>query len=330
VKAKKKSKKRPARKTSVKGKSMGIVAVGSMAFDSIETPFGKVAKVLGGSANYFSLSASYFTKVHCVSVVGQDYPADHLKLLQDRGINTAGIKMESGRTFHWSGAYSYDMNEAKTLATELNVFEAFSPELPSEYKDTEYVFLGNISPDLQLKVLDQVKNPRFVAIDTMNFWISGAKDTLIKAISRCDALIINEGEIRQLTQQHNLIAAAQLIHQWGPQTVVVKRGEYGAVLFHNGKVFSIPGLPLAEVKDPTGAGDTFAGGFMGFIASKGSDKINESLLRQAVVFGNVMASFTVQDFGFANLLHLTPGEIEARFHKFVDLTTFSATAFSRS
>lgn len=296
-----------------------------MAFDSIETPFGKVAKVLGGSANYFSLSASYFTKVHAVSVVGEDFPKEHLKLLEERGINTAGIKLESGRTFHWSGSYSFDMNEAKTLATELNVFEAFNPDLPEDYRNAEFVFLGNISPQLQCRVLDQVKQPKFVAIDTMNFWIGGSREELVKAISRCDCLIINEGEIRQLTKQQNLIKSAEIVRAWGPQTVVVKRGEYGAVLFHGATAFSMPGLPLAEVKDPTGAGDTFAGGFMGFLAAQGSDKISEGLLRQAVVFGNVMASFTVQDFGFSNLLHLTQGEIESRFKKFVDLTTFSTS-----
>ncbi|MBY0371536.1 sugar kinase [bacterium] len=299
-----------------------IVAIGSMAFDTIETPFGRVSKALGGSANYFSLSASHFAPVKVVSVVGEDYPKEHLALLQKKGVDTKGIKIEQGRTFHWAGKYSYDLNEATTLQTELNVFQNFEPQLPPDYTDSEFVFLGNIVPALQMKVLDQVKNPKFIAIDTMNFWIESSRDALVKAISRCHCLIINEAEIRQLTQTHNVVKAAQIVRGWGPQITLVKRGEYGAMLFDHGEVFSLPALPLAEVKDPTGAGDTFAGGFVGYLASQSNFSLSRSALRKAVVYGNVMASFTVQDFGFTCLLQLEKKAVEERFRRFVELTSF--------
>lgn len=299
-----------------------IVVVGSMAFDSIETPFGRVAKVLGGSANYFSLSASAFAPVKVVSVVGEDFPAEHIKLFQQRGIDTAGIRTAHGKTFHWAGKYGYDLNEATTLQTELNVFENFEPELPESYRKAEFVFLGNIAPALQSKVLAQIANPKFIAIDTMNFWIESSRDALIQAISKCHALIINEAEARQLTQTHNIVRAAQTVRNWGPQIMVVKRGEYGAMLFDHGEVFSLPALPLAEVKDPTGAGDTFAGGFVGYLASQSNFSLSRYTLRKAVVYGNVMASFTVQDFGFSNLVQLKREMVEERFQKFVELTVF--------
>jgi sugar/nucleoside kinase (ribokinase family) len=299
-----------------------IVVVGSMAFDSIETPFGKIEKVLGGSANHFSLSASLFTPVRCVSVVGQDFPSEHLALLQKRNIDTAGIRIEKGNTFHWSGKYGYDLNEATTLQTDLNVFEHFEPELPATYRKSEFVFLGNIAPALQMKVLAQVENPKFIAIDTMNFWIEGCRDTLIEAVSKCHCLIINEAEIRQLTQTRNIVQAAQTVRSWGPQITVVKRGEYGAMLFDHGEVFSLPALPLAEVKDPTGAGDTFAGGFMGYLASQSLFSLSRYTLRKAVVYGNVMASFAVQDYGSSNLVQLTREKVEERYQRFIDLTLF--------
>ena len=299
-----------------------IVVVGSMAFDSIETPFGRIEKVLGGSANHFAMSASLFTPIRCVSVVGQDFPKEHLDLLQKKNIDTAGIRVEKGATFHWSGKYGYDLSEATTLQTDLNVFEHFEPELPEAYRKSEFVFLGNIAPSLQIKVLSQVQNPKFIAIDTMNFWIEGARDTLIEAISRCHCLIINEAEIRQLTQTRNIVKAAQIVRGWGPQITVVKRGEYGAMLFDHGEVFSLPGLPLAEVKDPTGAGDTFAGGFVGYLASQSNFSLSRYTLRQAVVYGNVMASFAVQDYGSSNLVQLTREAVEERFQRFIDLTVF--------
>lgn len=299
-----------------------IVVVGSMAFDSIETPFGKVAKVLGGSANYFSLSASVFAPIKVVSVVGQDFPPEHMELFKKRGIDTSGIRMEEGRTFHWAGKYGYDLNEATTLQTELNVFESFEPELPTSYRKSEFVFLGNIAPALQTRVLAQIEKPKFIAIDTMNFWIEGSRDALIEAISRCHALIINEAEARQLTQTHNIVKAAQTVRSWGPQIMVVKRGEHGAMLFDHGDVFSLPGLPLAEVKDPTGAGDTFAGGFVGYLASQSNFSLSRYTLRKAIVYGNVMASFAVQDFGFSNLIQLNREMVEERYQRFVDLTVF--------
>jgi sugar/nucleoside kinase (ribokinase family) len=214
------------------------------------------------------------------------------------------------------------MNQAHTLATALNVFENFAPEIPEVYRDTEYVFLGNIAPALQSRVLSQIRAPKFIAIDTMNFWIEGQRDALIQAISRCHALLINEGEVRQLTQTHNIVEAAKIIRSWGPAILVVKRGEYGAVLFDHGDAFGIPGLPLAEVKDPTGAGDTFAGGFLGYLASQSGFSVSRTMLRRAVVYGSVMASFTVQDFGFSQLLNLTQEQIQQRYQRFVELTAF--------
>jgi sugar/nucleoside kinase (ribokinase family) len=299
-----------------------IVVVGSMAFDSIETPFGKAGKILGGSANYFSLCASYFTNVQCVSVVGEDFPKDHLEVFAKRGIDTQGIQVANGKTFHWSGKYEYDMNQAHTLATALNVFEGFDPKIPEPYRSTDFVFLGNIAPQLQMKVLEQVKSPKFIALDTMNFWIEGQREALIRAISKVHCLIVNEGEVRQLTQTYNIVDAAKIVRSWGPQILVIKRGEYGAVLFHEGEMFGIPGLPLAEVKDPTGAGDTFAGGFVGYLASQGHQNITKNVLRRATVYGSVMASFTVQDFGFSQLLTLSKELIQERYQRFVALTAF--------
>lgn len=302
-----------------------IVAVGSMAFDSIETPFARADKVLGGSLNHFALSASYFAPVHCVGIVGEDFPEAHLDLLKSRGVDTGGIRVEKGKTFHWSGKYSYDLHEAHTLATCLNVFEKFDPDLPAAYRKVPFVFLGNIAPALQAKVLSQTENPKFTALDTMNFWIEGQKDELLKVISKVHSLIINEGEIRQLTQKYNIVQAHQIIRRWGPQILIVKRGEYGAVLFDHGEVFSVPGLPLSEVKDPTGAGDAFAGGFMGYLASLGPISISRSALRKAVVYGSVMASFIIQDFGFKELLTLKREAIEERYRRFVDLTHFHSS-----
>lgn len=299
-----------------------IVVVGSMAFDSIETPFGKQGKVLGGSANYFSLSASYFAPVRCVSVVGQDFPKEHLELFKKRNIDTKGIKIDDGQTFHWAGRYGYDLNQAHTLETHLNVFEKFSPEIPADYTNSEFVMLGNIAPPLQSKVLAQMKNPKLIALDTMNFWIEGQREALIQAISKTHILIINEGEVRQLTQTYNIVQAAQIVRSWGPQILVVKRGEYGAILFDHGEVFSVPGLPLAEVKDPTGAGDTFAGGFMGYLASQGQFSLSRYTLRKAIVYGSVMASFTVQDFGFNEILNLSRELIDERYRRFIELTAF--------
>ena len=299
-----------------------IVAVGSLAFDSIETPFGKAGKILGGSANHFSLSASYFTPVKCISVVGEDFPKEHLDFLRSRQIDLEGVTVSPGRTFHWSGRYGYDLHEATTLDTQLNVFEHFSPKVPSSYQNTDFLFLGNILPALQEKVLSDLPKSKFVALDTMNFWIESQKEALIKVLSKVNCLIINEAELRQLTKTHNVVKAGQMVRQWGPQLVVIKRGEYGALLFNQEEAFSLPGLPLTEVKDPTGAGDSFAGGFLGYLASQGKTSPDRSALRQAVVYGSVMASFIVEDFGCNQLLKISKGQIDERFKQFRELTTF--------
>ncbi len=299
-----------------------IVAIGTLAFDSVETPFGKEDKILGGSVNYFSLSASNFVPVRCVSVVGKDFPKEHLDLLESRNISLEGVQRKEGNTFHWSGKYGYDLNEAQTLETELNVFENFDAKLPQSYVETPFVFLGNIMPGLQMHVLEQMKKPKFVAIDSMNYWIEGQREKLVEAISKCHAVIINEGEVRQLTRRYNIVEAAGQIREWGPQILVIKRGEYGAVLFDHGEPFCVPALPLAEVKDPTGAGDTFAGGFMGHLAAQSNLPLSRKVLREAVVYGSVMASFTVQDFGFRELLRLNRNLIQERYLRFVELTRF--------
>lgn len=299
-----------------------IVAVGSLAFDTIETPFGNSGKILGGSANHFSISASYFTPVKCISVVGEDFPKDHLKNLESRGIDLAGVTVASGKTFHWSGKYGYDLHEATTLETHLNVFEHFSPQVPESYQNSDFLFLGNILPKLQSKVRENLPKAKFVALDTMNFWIESQKDSLIDVLSQVNCLIINEAELRQLTQTHNVVKAAHKVRQWGPQLVVIKRGEYGALLFNQEEAFSLPGLPISEVKDPTGAGDSFAGGFLGFLASQGQTKPDRTSLRQAVVYGSVMASFIVEDFGCNQLLKCSKELINQRFQRFKELTHF--------
>jgi sugar/nucleoside kinase (ribokinase family) len=299
-----------------------IVVVGSMAFDSIETPFGKTDKVLGGSANYFSLAASYFNPVKVVSVVGEDYPADQLELLRRHNIDTDGIRIEQGQTFHWSGKYEFDLNVAHTLDTKLNVFEKFEPVLPESYRGAPFLFLGNILPGLQIQVAGQMKAPKFIALDTMNYWIESQREELISAIRKANAIIVNEGEARQLTKLHNVVQAGKKIREWGPKIVVVKRGEYGAMLFESDDVFSLPGLPLSEIKDPTGAGDSFAGGFMGFLAAQGEQALTGALLRKAVVYGSTMASFTVQEFGFKALLGLNREIVDERYRRFIKLTAF--------
>ncbi|NBX76638.1 MAG: sugar kinase [Proteobacteria bacterium] len=300
-----------------------IVAVGSLAFDSIETPFGSVGKILGGSANHFSLSASYFSPVKCISVVGEDYPKDHLDYLKSKNIDLSGVTVSEGKTFHWSGRYGYDLHEATTLDTQLNVFEHFSPEVPLSYQDSPFLFLGNILPSLQDKVLKNLPNAKFIALDTMNFWIQSQKEALIQVLSKVHCLIINEAELRQLTQTHNVVKAAEMVRNWGPHIVVVKRGEYGALLFNKTEAFSLPGLPLSEVKDPTGAGDSFAGGFLGYLASCGQTSPDKKALRQAVVFGSVMASFIVEDFGCNQLLRISKEQIDKRFQHFKELTSFN-------
>ena len=299
---------------------VNLLVVGSVALDSVETPYGMVDNALGGSAVYFSVSASYFTDVGVVAVIGLDFPDDHLNFLKSKRIDLRGLKRESGLTFHWKGRYSGDLNEAETIDTKLNVFEDFRPYIPEEYRESSFVFLANIDPELQLNVLEQVKRPKLTICDTMNFWIEGKLEQLKEIIKRVDILIINEGEVRQLSRETNLIKAYQKISSYGPKILVVKQGSYGALLFTPSSVFSAPAYPLEELSDPTGAGDCFAGGFVGYLAK--SQDIAEDELRKAVIYGSVMASFNVEDFSLGRLKTLTIDEIEKRFESFKKLTQF--------
>lgn len=299
---------------------MDILVVGSVAFDSVETPFGHEDEVLGGSATYFSTSASFFTSVRLVAVVGEDFPDEHREFLSSRNIDLTGLQIAPGKTFRWKGRYGYDLNEAQTLETHLNVFEGFQPKLPEDFRDAEVVFLANIDPELQREVTRQVKRPRLIACDTMNFWIDGKREALVRTLAQVDILIINEGETRQLANEPNLVKAAKAILALGPKTLVVKRGEYGVLVFGEHSVFSIPAYPLEEVFDPTGAGDTFAGGFVGYLAATGN--FTDAAIRKATVFGSVMASFTVEDFSLNRLRSVSWQEIEDRFRRFQALTSF--------
>jgi sugar/nucleoside kinase (ribokinase family) len=299
---------------------MGIVVVGSVAYDSVETPFGKEDRILGGSATYFSTAASFFTDVNLVAVVGDDFEQEHVDFLSSRNVDLTGLSRVTGKTFHWKGRYGYDLNEAQTLETHLNVFEAFRPVLPAGYADADYLFLANIDPELQMEVLGQMKRPKIVACDTMNFWIASKPGPLREVIAKVDILVINEGEARQLSGEANLIRGARKILELGVKTLIVKRGEYGVVMFSGSSIFSAPAFPLEDVFDPTGAGDTFAGGFMGYLANTGDT--SEEGIRQAIVFGSVMASFNVEDFSLNRMKRLTYPEIEKRFRSFRSLTSF--------
>lgn len=300
---------------------MSILVVGSVAYDNLETPAGKRLDVLGGAATHFACAASFFAPVHLVGVVGGDFDPDHIEFLQNRGINVSGLKVvREGKTFRWDGHYLNDINQAQTLNTDLGVFAAFDPELSSQHRGRPYLFLANIHPDLQLKVLDQMTSPRIVAMDTMNLWINTKRDKLQKVIERSDLIFVNDGEAKMLTGEKNVVKAARKINGWGPKHVVIKRGEHGAILFSPANIFIAPALPLSEVTDPTGAGDTFAGGFMGYIARQGD--IEEMTLRRAIICGSVMASFQVEDFGLDRLRGLTQTEIDRRFAAFRDLAHF--------
>lgn len=302
---------------------MSLVAVGTVAFDAIETPFGKADKVVGGAATYITLAASYFVKQsHLVSVVGEDFPTDFLKGMADRGIHQEGLQIKAGeKSFFWAGKYHYDLNTRDTLATELNVLADFKPVVPEAAKNEKFLMLGNLDPSIQLSVLDQMEErPKLVVLDTMNFWMDVAMDQLAKIIARVDVLTINDEEARQLTKQHSLVKAAQMILDMGPKYLIIKKGEHGALLFDREQVFFAPALPLEDVVDPTGAGDTFAGGFIGYLARTGN--ITFPNLKRAVIIGSAMASFTCEAFGPERLLHLTTEEIDARIQKFVDLVDF--------
>lgn len=299
---------------------MSLLVVGSVAFDAVKTPFGEVDEALGGSATYFSTASSYFTDVAVVAVVGSDFPEKHLTSLKSHGIDIEGIERKEGKTFRWKGEYGYELNEAKTLDTQLNVFESFKPNLPESYRNRKVVFLANIDPDLQRDVLSQVKEPALVACDTMNFWISGKKDSLIKTLKSVNILLINDGEARQLANEPNLVKAAGIIMKMGPTTLVIKRGEYGALMFTGKEIFAAPAYPLEAVFDPTGAGDSFAGGFMGYLTN--TMNFEPANIRKAIIFGSVMASFNVESFSLDRLKTLDYKEIEARFREFKRLTHF--------
>lgn len=303
---------------------MSLLVVGSVALDSVETPFGKKEDVLGGSATFFSTAASFFNPVQLVAVVGEDFPEAHVQFLKARGIGMDGLTREKGRTFRWKGKYGFQLNEAQTLDTQLNVFQDFAPKLPEAYKNAPYVFLGNIHPELQSQVLDQVKGPKLVAADTMNFWINGTREALLKTLKRVDLLFVNDAELRQLSGEHNIVKAARAVRAMGPSRVVVKRGEYGALLFDQDHAFACPAFPLEDVFDPTGAGDTFAGGFMGTLATAG--RFEADVIRRAMVMGSVMASFTVERFSLDRLRDLTQHEIRQRFSEFKRLTHFEDLA----
>lgn len=297
---------------------MSSLVVGSVALDTVETPFGRAEGAVGGTAVFFSVAASLFTDVKLVGVVGEDFPADTLDLLGTRGIDLSGLQRIPGQTFRWVGEYDYDMNIARTLDTRLNVFETFRPTIPDHYRDARFVFLGNIDPVLQLDVLEQVRDPEFTAVDTMNFWIERKKDELTAVLRRVDAVLINEGEIREYTGRRNVLEAAREVQALGPRYVAVKRGEYGAVLFIDDDIFLVPAFPTWNVRDTTGAGDSFAGGFIGYLDSIPS--LNADEVRAATVYGTVVASFAVEDFSIDGLLRADAATMRERFGRLADMT----------
>ncbi len=299
-----------------------ILTVGSVAFDSVKTPFGEVSRVVAGAATYFSIAASFFTDVRLVGVVGQDFDREHFAVFENRRIDLAGLQRVDGDTFRWRGEYSFDLNTRETIYTHLNVFESFRPEIPAQFRNSPVVFLANIHPSLQLDVLNQVDKPEFVALDTMNYWIEGTPKELRKVLERVDVLVINDAEVRELSGEWNLVKAARVIQQMGPQRIVIKRGEYGVLMTRGAGFFAVPGLPLEKVYDPTGAGDTFAGGFIGYLAA--SAEITDEVVTRAIIAGSTMASFAVEDFGLDRLLALTEPEITHRFAEFKKLTHFDA------
>lgn len=303
---------------------MSLLVIGTVAFDAIETPFGKTDKIIGGAATYAGLAASYFKKkgINLVSVVGYDFPQETIKLFNQHGINTDGIEVKQDeKTFFWSGKYHNDMNTRDTLDTQLNVLATFEPKVPEAYKDCEFLMLGNLMPKLQMQVIDQLPNrPKLIVMDTMNFWMDIAMDDLREVMKRVDVLTINDEEARLLSKEYSLVKAAQKILQMGPKYLIIKKGEHGALLFHGGQVFFAPALPLEDVFDPTGAGDSFAGGFVGYLAE--TRDISFENMKRAIIFGSAMASFTVEKFGIERLVNLSQDEVEDRVQQFVDLVQF--------
>jgi sugar/nucleoside kinase (ribokinase family) len=300
------------------------LVVGSIALDTVETPFGRVERALGGTAVFFSLAASLFAEVQLVGVVGRDFPQSALDLLRAKGVDLEGLQRQDGETFRWVGSYDYDMNVAHTLDTRLNVFESFRPTLPEPYRNTDVVFLGNIDPELQLDVLEQVRQPKLVALDTMNFWIERKPEPLTEVVRQVDMVLINEAELREYTGIHNIHQAAQKVQDLGPRCVVIKRGEYGAVMFDGDDVFMAPAYPTWEVRDTTGAGDSFAGGFLGYLDAKRSFTPRD--LRTALVYGTVIASFTVEDFSIQGLSRATPATLLERCARLADITHIDVPA----
>ncbi len=299
---------------------MSILVVGSVALDSVETPFGTAERVLGGSGVFFSAAASLLVPVRMVGVVGDDYPLDELNFLAERGVDLSGIEHADGESFFWAGRYSYDLNSRDTLETRLGVFADFKPRIPEAFKDSRLVFLGNIDPVLQIDVLDQVRSPEVVVCDTMNYWIEGSREALISLLGRIDVLMVNDSEARELADDHNLLRAALWIQERGPKIVVVKKGEHGAILFGPDSIFFVPGFPLEFIFDPTGAGDSFAGGFMGYLASVESP--TEEDYRTAMVYGSAMGSFAVEKFSVDRFKNLEREEILERIRQFKEMTTF--------
>jgi sugar/nucleoside kinase (ribokinase family) len=289
-----------------------------MALDTVETPFGRVEDVLGGSASYFSLAASLFTDVKVVAVVGEDFPDAYIQLFQSKGIELSGVQKTPGKTFRWHGRYGYDLGDPDTLGTYLNVFENFDPQLPEDYREVDYVFLANIDPELQLNVLKQVDKPKLVACDTMNYWIENKPEELKEVLGHVNMLIINDSEVRALAREPKIIRAARAVLDMGPGTLIVKRGEYGALMFSKEGIFWAPSYPLEEVVDPTGAGDTFAGGFLGYVSSRDTSDLTE--FKRAVVYGSVVASYTVEDYSVSRLTFLGKDDLSTRFRAFMKLS----------
>jgi sugar/nucleoside kinase (ribokinase family) len=299
---------------------MSVLVVGSVALDSVETPFGKADDVLGGSATFFSAAASLLTPVQLVGVIGTDYPEERLKELAARGVDLAGLERADGPSFRWRGRYRHDLNSAETLETHLGVFSRFSPKIPTQFRSAPFVFLGNIDPRLQLDVLQQVDRPKLVACDTMNFWIQSRRPDLIELLKQVDLVTLNDGEARQLTEKVNLVQAAQWIMDCGPKHVIIKKGEHGAFMFNDRSIFFAPAFPLENVFDPTGAGDSFAGGFIGYLARTGD--LSEANMRRAVMYGSAMGSFAVEKFSTERLMTLTRPEIDARVRELRQLVAF--------
>ena len=299
-----------------------VLTVGSVAFDSIKTPFGEASRVVGGAATYFSVAASFFTDVRIVAVVGEDFGAEQQQVFGGRRIDLGGLQQVPGETFRWKGEYAFDLNTRETIYTHLNVFQDFRPEIPESFRTSPFVFLANIHPALQLEVLEQVTTPEFVALDTMNYWIEGTADELRQVLAKVHVVIINDEEARELSGEPNLVQAARVIQQLGPTRVVIKRGEYGVLMTRDGGFFAVPGMPLEAVVDPTGAGDSFAGGFVGYLAA--APQVTDAVVTQAIIAGSTMASFTVEDFGLERLLRLTDAEVQQRADEFKRLTHFDA------